>query len=141
MIRLYTSPSCSSCRKVKKFFDEEGLPYVEKNIFNSTLNPNELKEMITKSENGTDDIISKKSKIIKEGNVDIDSMTISQLINFIRKNPSILKRPIMIEDHKMQVGYNKEEIRTFIPRAKRIAQIACDHLGMCGESWNDEDDD
>ena len=85
--------------------------------------------------------ISKKSKIIKEGNVDIDSMTISQLINFIRKNPSILKRPIMIEDHKMQVGYNKEEIRTFIPRAKRIAQIACDHLGMCGESWNDEDDD
>ena len=68
-------------------------------------------------------------------------MTISQLINFIRKNPSILKRPIMIEDHKMQVGYNKEEIRTFIPRAKRIAQIACDHLGMCGESWNDEDND
>ena len=63
MIRLYTSPSCSSCRKVKKFFDEEGIPYVEKNIFNSTLNPNELKEMITKSENGTDDIISKKSKI------------------------------------------------------------------------------
>ena len=138
MIKLYMSPSCSSCRKVKKFFENEGIPYQEKNIFNATLDPNELKDMLRKSENGTDDIISKKSKIIKEGKVDVDSMTITEMIDFIRKNPSVLKRPIMIDDRRMQVGYNKEEIRTFIPRAKRIAQIACDHEGHC-ESWDDKD--
>ena len=43
MIRIYTSPSCSSCRKVKKWFDEQKIPYVEKNIFTSVLNPTELK--------------------------------------------------------------------------------------------------
>ena len=136
MIKLYMSPSCSSCRKVKKFFEDEGIPYQEKNIFNATLDPNELKDMLRKSENGTEDIISKKSKIIKEGKVDVDSMTITEMIDFIRKNPSVLKRPIMIDDRRMQVGYNKEEIRTFIPRAKRVAQIACDHEGKC-ESWDD----
>ena len=140
MIKLYMSPSCSSCRKVKKFFEEEGIPYQEKNIFNATLDPNELKDMLRKSENGTEDIISKKSKIIKEGKVDVDSMTITEMIDFIRKNPSVLKRPIMIDDRRMQVGYNKEEIRTFIPRAKRLAQIACDHEGNC-ESWNDDEND
>lgn len=125
MITIYTSPSCSSCRKVKKWFEEQEIPYKEKNIFNAVLNPNELKDMIEKSENGTDDIISKRSKIIKEGNVDIDSMKISELIEFIRKNPSVLKRPIMVDDKRIQVGYNSEEIRTFIPRAKRIAAMAC----------------
>lgn len=139
MIKLYMSPSCSSCRKVKKFFEEEGIPYQEKNIFNATLDPNELKDMLRKSENGTEDIISKKSKIIKEGKVDVDSMTITEMIDFIRKNPSVLKRPIMIDDRRMQVGYNKEEIRTFIPRAKRLAQIACDHEGNC-EAWDDDKD-
>lgn len=125
MIKIYVSPTCSSCRKVIKWFDEQKIPYKERNIFNATLNPDELKEMITKSENGTDDIISRKSKIIKENKVNIDDMTISQLISFIRENPSVLKRPIMVDDHRIQVGYNQEEITTFIPRAKRMAEMYC----------------
>ena len=126
MIKIYTSPSCSSCKKVKKWFDEQHIQYVEKNIFTSVLNPKELKEILEKSENGTDDIISKRSNIIKEGNVDIDSMTLNELIEFIKKNPSCLKRPIMVDDRKIQVGYNEEEIRTFIPReAREIAFKAC----------------
>ena len=50
MIKIYTSPSCSSCRKVKKWFEEQKIPYVEKNIFSSVLNPDELKEILAKSE-------------------------------------------------------------------------------------------
>lgn len=125
MIKVYTAPSCSSCRKAKKFFDEENIPYLEKNIFVSELKDNELKDILIKSENGTKDIISERSKIIKEKKVDIDSMTISQLIKFIRENPSVLKRPIMVDDTKIQVGYNEEEIRVFIPRAKRLAEWSC----------------
>ncbi len=131
MITIYTSPSCSSCRKVKKWFDEQKIPYKEKNIFASTLSENELKDMLIKAENGTDDIISNRSKIIKEQKVNIDDMTISELIQFIRENPSVLKRPIMLDDKRVQVGYNSEEIRTFIPRARRIAELSCPHIDMC----------
>lgn len=122
MLLIYTSPSCSSCRKVKKWFEEQQIPYEERNIFSSTLNPDELKSMLAKSENGTEDIISTRSKIIKEENIDLDDMSINQLIEFIRKNPSILKRPIIVDDRRIQVGYNEEEIRTFIPVSKRISQ-------------------
>ncbi len=125
MIKIYTSPSCSSCRKVKKWFEEEKIPFVEKNIFVTSLSEAELKDMLVKSENGTDDIISKKSKIVKESGVDLESMPLSQLIQFIRDNPSVLKRPIMVDDSKIQVGYNSEEIRVFIPHARRIAEWAC----------------
>ncbi len=127
MIRIYTSPSCSSCRKVKKWFDEQKITYEERNIFNSTLNEKELRDILAKSENGTEDIISTRSKIIKENDIDLNSMTISQMISFIRDNPSILKRPIMVDDRKIQVGYNEEEIRVFIPAAKRLAMMACSH--------------
>lgn len=126
MIKIYVSPSCSSCKKVKKWFDDQKIPYEEKNIFGSNLKEEELKDILLKSENGTSDIISKRSKVIKENNVDVDDMTISEMISFIRKNPSVLKRPIMVDDHRIQVGYNKEEITTFIPRARRFQQIYCD---------------
>ena len=125
MIKIYTSPSCSSCRKAKDFFKKEEIPYQEKNIFVATLNDEELKDMLTKSENGTEDIISNRSKIIKEKNIDIDSMSIKELIAFIRENPSVLKRPIMVDDRKIQVGYNPEEITVFIPQARRLAELAC----------------
>lgn len=121
MIRIYTSPSCSSCRKVKKWFEMQGLTFEERNIFSATLNELELKEILEKSENGTEDIISTRSKIIKEQNLDVENMSISQLVTFIRENPSVLKRPIMVDDRRIQVGYNEEEIRTFIPLSQRQA--------------------
>ena len=114
MIRIYTAPSCASCRKVKSWLKEHNIPYVEKNIFSTLLREIELKELLERSENGTDDIISKRSKIIKE-----NSMSISELIKFIQENPSVLKRPIMIDERRFQVGYNAEEIRVFIPRELR----------------------
>ena len=126
MIKIYVSPSCSSCKKVKQWFNEQKIPYEEKNIFGTTLKEEELKDILTKSENGTSDIISKRSKVIKEQHVDVEGMTISEMITFIRNNPSVLKRPIMVDDHRIQVGYNKEEITTFIPKARRFQQIFCD---------------
>ncbi len=128
MIKIYTSPSCSSCRKVKKWFDDQKIPYEAKNIFGKELSRDDLMEIIAKCENGTEDIISPRSKIVQENDIDFDSMTISELIAFIQKNPSILKRPIIVDDHRVQVGYNEEEISTFLPRARRLAEQYCDPL-------------
>ena len=126
MIKIYVSPSCSSCKKVKKWFSEQNIHFEEKNILNKPLKEEELKEILEKSENGTTDIISTRSKVIKENNIDVEDMTISEMIKFIRENPSVLKRPIMVDDHRIQVGYNEEEITTFIPKARRFQQIYCD---------------
>ncbi len=130
MIRIYTAPSCASCRKVKSWLKENNIPYIEKNIFSTLLRTDELKELLIRSENGTDDIISKRSKIIKENKVNIEELSVNQLIKFIQDNPSILKRPIIIDERRFQVGYNAEEIRAFIPRElRKIAE--CDHTDFC----------
>jgi regulatory protein spx len=130
MVRIYTSPSCSSCRKVKKWFELQGIQYEERNIFSATLNEIELKEMLAKTENGTEDIISTRSKIIKEQNLDVENLSISQLVTFIRENPSVLKRPIMVDQRRIQVGYNEEEIRTFIPVNKRQSSFKEKNLNV-----------
>ena len=127
MIKIYVSPSCSSCRKVKEWFKKEQIPFTEVNILNGDLSVEDLKDILTKSLDGTDEIISTRSKIIKENNIDVNSMTLNELLEFIKKNPTCLRRPIMVDDRKIQVGYNPEEIRVFIPEARRIAQRTCSH--------------
>ena len=119
MIRVYTAPGSQSCRKVIAWLKEHNLSFIEKNIFSSDLHANELREILERCENGTDDILSKNSKIIKWNKIDFDNMKMDELIAFIKANPSILKRPILMDEHRFQVGYNEEEIRTFIPRHQR----------------------
>ena len=125
VIKIYVSQSCASCRKVKKWFEENKIPYEAKDIFSGTLDEKDIMEILAKSENGTDDIISTRSKIVSENNIDFDDMKISELVSFIKKNPSVLKRPIIVDDHRLQTGYNEEEISTFIPRARLLADSIC----------------
>ena len=104
MIKIYMSPSCTSCRKVKAWFDEQNIPYEEINILKHEITLEELKEMLNKSLDGTDEIISTRSKVFKERNIDVDSMSVKELLDFIRENPTILKRPIIVDDDRLQVG-------------------------------------
>jgi regulatory protein spx len=121
MIHIYTTPSCSSCRKAKKWFEEHHIEYKEKNIFNIQLSREDILMMLKNTENGFEDIISTRSKIFQDMDLDIEDMSMNDLVEFIIENPSVLRRPIIIENNKMQVGYNEDEIRTFIP--KRLREI------------------
>jgi len=126
MIVVYTSPGCASCRKVKAWLRERNLPFIEKNIFNVALHPNEIKYLLQRSDNGADDIISKRSKIIQQGKFDIDSMSMKELVNFIIEHPSILRRPIILNDRSFQIGFDSEEIDLFLPnRLTEMARSEC----------------
>lgn len=127
MIKLFISSSCTSCRKVKSWFKEQNIPFIEKNILTGDLTIEDLKEILTKSLDGTEEIISSRSKIMKEQKIDLNNMSLNELYTFVRENPTVLKRPIIVDDRKIQVGYNEEEIRAFIPLARRIANLACSH--------------
>ena len=113
MIVLYTSPGCASCKKVKNWLNEHDIDYIEKNTFTSLLQKSEIKYLLLRSDNGTDDIVSKRSKIIKQRKIDVDSMTIDELTSFITHNPSVLKRPIMLSADNFLVGYDAEKIDIF----------------------------
>ncbi len=133
MITIFTTPSCSSCRKAKKWLEEHQLPYEEKNLFAHKITLEDISLMLKNAENGFDDIISTRSKVFKDSELNPDEMSVSELKNFILDNPSILKRPIIIEDEKMQVGYNDEEIRIFVPKRLReyIMCVNCPDDGKC----------
>ena len=137
MIVIYTSPGCASCRKVKAYLKEHNIRFIEKNIFNVLLNKNEVKYLLSRSDNGADDIISKRSKIIQEEKIDIDAMSTDQLIDFIIKNPSILRRPIILNEDNFQIGYDSEEIDAFIPRVDLKDVTKCDkncpNFEYCGK--------
>ncbi|MBS4177401.1 transcriptional regulator SpxA [Lederbergia citrea] len=123
MVTLYTSPSCTSCRKARTWLEDQNIPYKERNIFSEPLSLEEIKEILRMTEDGTDEIISTRSKIFQKLNVDLDSLPLQQLFDLIQKNPGLLRRPIILDEKRLQVGYNEDEIRRFLPRKVRTYQL------------------
>src|SRR5690606_1214293 len=123
MVTLYTSPSCTSCRKARMWLEDQGITYKERNIFSEPLTLDEIKGILRMTEDGTDEIISTRSKIFQKLNIDLDSLPLQQLYDLIQKNPGLLRRPIILDEKRLQVGYNEDEIRRFLPRKVRSYQL------------------
>ncbi len=118
-VLFYTSPGCSNCRKARKWLDDNRIDYIEKNIFSNELTEQEIKYLMARCENGTEDIISTRSKAYTSLKGSIEDMSVNELTHFIQKNPSILKRPILLSSRNMAVGYDHDEITTMIPLERR----------------------
>ncbi|MDN6004617.1 MAG: transcriptional regulator Spx, partial [Enterococcus sp.] len=102
---------------------EHEIPYVERNIFSEPLNIDELKAILQMTEDGTEEIISTRSKVFQKLNMDLDELSLKELLDLVRDNPGLLRRPIMIDEKRLQVGFNEDEIRRFLPRDVRQYEL------------------
>ncbi|OJG36020.1 spx/MgsR family transcriptional regulator [Enterococcus devriesei] len=95
------------------------MTFEERNIISDPLTKTEIKEILALTETGTDEIISPRSKVYQKLDIDFDELSLSELVAVIEENPSILRRPILMDERRLQIGYNEDEIHQFIPREVR----------------------
>lgn len=131
MITIYTTSSCSSCRKAIQWMKDHNIPFKEKNIFTQRLTVEDLRRILKNTENGFEDIISTRSKFFTEQDIDLESMHTKELEQLIIENPSILRRPIIVDEDRIQVGYNDDDIRVFIPAELRDLFSCTDCKDVC----------
>ena len=123
MVILFSSPSCTSCRKARAWLINHEVAFDERNIVTSPLTHDELMNILSHTENGTEDIISTRSKVFQKLNIDVDNLTIEELIQLISEYPPRLRRPLIMDTKRMQMGFNEDEIRAFLPRDYRKQEL------------------
>ena len=74
-------------------------------------------------EDGTEEIISTRSKVFQKLDMDLDELPLPELLKLVQENPGLLRRPIMIDEKRLQVGFNEDEIRRFLPREVRALEL------------------
>lgn len=83
----------------------------------------ELEQIMSLTSKGTEEIISTRSKAFENLNINIDELSLHELYELIQAHPEILRKPIIIDPRRIQVGYNESEIRQFVPRRVRQKQL------------------
>lgn len=123
MVIIYLSPSCTSCRKAHAWLEEFNIPFIERNIIKNPPTQLEFQKMMSLTVNGTDEIISTRSKAFKALNIDINELSLYELHGLVQEHPEILRKPIIMDQRRIQIGYNESEIRQFVPRRIRRRQL------------------
>ncbi|RLL42709.1 Spx/MgsR family RNA polymerase-binding regulatory protein [Oceanobacillus piezotolerans] len=120
-VRIYGA-ACSSTRKARQWFKNQDIEFEERNILREPLTVNELQGILRMTVDGTDEIISTRSKIYKDLKLDVDSLPLQELLELIHKHPRLLRSPIIVDEKRLQVGYHEDDIRQFLPRKTREYQ-------------------
>ena len=123
LVTLYTTPSCTSCRKARAWLEEHQIPYTERNIFSEPLSLQEIKDILRMTEEGTEDIVSTRSKAYSDLNIEISEISLNDCYRIVQEQPGLLRRPIMIDEKRLQIGFNEDEIRRFLPREVRALEL------------------
>jgi len=122
-VNLYYSTSSKSSRSARAWLVANGIPFNERDIIANPLDRDELKQILRLTENGFEDIVSTRSKAFKALHIDLSDLGFNQLLDLLVEKPQLLKRPIIYDGRRLQIGYNEEDIRAFLPRSVRKSEL------------------
>ena len=122
-VNLYYSTSSKSSRSARAWLVENNIPFNERDIIADPLDRDELKQILRLTENGFEDIVSTRSKAFKALHIDLSDLGFNQLLDLLVEKPQLLKRPIIYDGRRLQIGYNEEDIRAFLPRSVRKSEL------------------
>jgi Spx/MgsR family transcriptional regulator len=111
-VTFYTYPSCTSCRKTKKWLSAHSVNVQERHLFRETPTRQELFTLLSMTSEGLDELLATRSRTFKSLNVDVEDMPLSAVVDLIIQEPKLLRRPILTDGETIVVGYNLEKLRS-----------------------------
>ena len=107
-------PACGTCRKAKKWLEENQVPYTNRLIVEENPTVEELKVWIPKSGLPLRKFFNTSGVIYKEMKLKdkLPSMSEEEQIELLASNGKLVKRPLMVSDERVLVGFKEEEWET-----------------------------
>ena len=109
-------PKCSTCKKAKKWLDEHDVNYTDRNIAEDNPKYEELKEWYKKSGLPLKKFFNTSGLLYKELKLKdkLPSMNEEEMLDLLSTNGMLVKRPLLIKDDLILVGYKEQEYEKLI---------------------------
>ena len=104
-------PKCSTCKKAKTYLDNLNISYIDRDIKTDKPTKKELQEWISKSNKDINKFFNTSGLIYKELGLKnkIKDMSISEKLDILSSNGMLVKRPILVTDNIVLVGFKINE--------------------------------
>lgn len=117
MFNAYISSSCTSCRKTEAALIGSGTAYTSRDHFTDRFTKEELSAVITAAGISSSAVLSGRSKLYDARQEEIDALSHGALRNIMIEEPTLIRRPIVIGNGYVVVGYNTGQLAELIARS------------------------
>lgn len=110
-ITVYCYPKCGTCRKAKKWLDENNVPYEEVHIVDHPPTKEQLREFHEKSGLDLKKFFNTSGKKYRElGLKDrLKTMTEEEMLELLASDGMLIKRPIVTDGKHVTVGFREDQ--------------------------------
>lgn len=104
-------PKCGTCQKASRWLKENNIEVVSRDITKENPTEKELSVWVKKSGLPIAKFFNTSGKIYKEENLKetVKSASEEELLNVLSSNGMVVKRPIIVSDNFVLVGFNEKE--------------------------------
>lgn len=104
-------PKCSTCQKAKKWLEQNSIEFTDRNIVTETPTVEELTKWIQSSEQDIKKWFNTSGLKYKELNLKdkLLSMTEKEKISLLASDGMLIKRPLLITDKGIFIGFKEEK--------------------------------
>ena len=104
-------PKCTTCQKAKKWLEENNIEFEERHIVEDNPSKKELKIWINQSDYDIKRFFNTSGLKYKELNLKekLSQISDDEKIELLSSNGMLVKRPILITDKKILVGFKEKE--------------------------------
>lgn len=114
-------PQCGTCRKAAKWLHENNIDVTSRHIVDENPTAEELSEWIDKSGLPIQKFFNTSGQVYKGNNLKevVKTASPEELIGLLAKNGKLVKRPIVVADNFVLVGFKEEEWNKVLARKVR----------------------
>ncbi len=120
VLTVYTYPSCTSCRKTKKWLCANNIEFRERHLFRETPTYEELLRLLSLTTEGLDEILATRSQSFKKLVENVEDWPLSKVVDLLVKEPRLLRRPIVTDGKRIVVGYNPSALKNIAKKYRRV---------------------
>ena len=104
-------PKCSTCKAANKWLDENRVEYTYRHIEEECPTEEELRQWIEKSGYPIKKFFNTSGLVYKDMKLKdkLPTMTQEEQIKLLSSNGMLIKRPLLIGEDKVLIGFKKEE--------------------------------
>lgn len=104
-------PKCGTCQKARKFLEEKGIAFEDRNIKEQNPTAEELKAWIEKSGLPIKKFFNTSGMLYRQMELKdkLPNMSEQEMIELLATDGMLVKRPILVTDDQVLVGFKQAE--------------------------------
>ena len=94
-IVVYEKPTCTTCRKLVKLFEAEGVPFERLDYYVQPLSKRRLSSLLKKAGLSPREVLRKRAPQYKELGLADQAISNARILDYLVEYPDLLQRPIV----------------------------------------------